>query len=107
MNVKNLKSVYGFFLCKKINQRLLWQFYILNREAWIGEPISIIPMEIKDYTKILGFMYKNDITAVAFERLLEDLAKSSLKTKDYMEWAQQHKKILSNFTKNAKVLKKL
>ncbi len=88
INKNNVKAIYGFFLCKKINRRLLWQLYVLNREAWLGEPIAIVPMEIKDYIRILQFIYKYNISALKFEELIEKLALSAKKCGSYEIWSE-------------------
>lgn len=102
LNSQNIQSIYGLFLCKKINNRLLWQFYILNRETWIGEPVPVVPLEIKEYIKIIEYMYKNNIPAIEFEQLLEGLAKSSLETDDYSEWLEKYSEMIKVFVKNKK-----
>jgi len=98
INTENIEAIYGFFLCRKINERLLWQFFVLCREAWRGEPISIVPMEIPDYVRILQFMYKHDISALSFEKLIEVLAHSAKNVDTYPEWSEQINTTIDKFT---------
>ena len=97
MTKENIQAIYGFFLCRKINQRLLWQFYILNRQAWLGEPVAVVPMEIGEYVEILKVMYQKGISALYFEQLIEQLAKSAEKSDDYVSWRETQKGIISEF----------
>ncbi len=97
INRHNIKAIYGLFLCKKINQRLLWQMFVLNKEAWLGEPIAIVPMEIKSYVRIIKFMYSRDISALKFEELISDLAKSSQKCDNYQNWRETQNKLIDLF----------
>jgi len=36
------KQVLGIFISSKMNVRIIWQFFILNRESWIGKPVPNI-----------------------------------------------------------------
>lgn len=97
MNPENVQSVYGFFLCRKINERLLWQMYILNKEAWLGEPVAVVPMEIKSYLEIIKFMYERDIPALRFEELIVKLAQSASDSEDFRKWQEVQTCIVSAF----------
>lgn len=97
MNPDNIKSIFGLFICTRINERLLWQFYVLNREAWRGEPIAIIPMEIKKYIQILEYMYGNDVPAIQFEELIEKLSGLAQSTTDYNDWINKQYEAIENF----------
>lgn len=97
MNKDNVKAIYGFFLCKKINKRLLWQFYVLNREAWLGEPVAVIPMEISEYISILDAMYKNNISALNFEKMIEEIAQTAKSSENYNTWKEKQSEIVSAF----------
>jgi len=97
MNLENVQSVYGFFLCRKINERLLWQMYILNKEAWLGEPVAVVPMEIKSYLEIIKIMYERDMPALRFEELIAKLAKSASDSGDFRKWQEAQDSIVSTF----------
>jgi hypothetical protein len=98
MNVDNLKAIYGLFIAQKLNHRLIWQFYVLARESWLGEPISIIPMKLSTYVRILEYMYQHDVPAIAFEELVVELAQSTLCTTNFEEWLQKQEELVSSFT---------
>jgi len=97
INPDNIKAIYGFFLCQKINPRMLWQLYILNRETWLGEPVAVVPMEISNYIEILKLMYEKDTPAIHFEELVENLALSAKKSDNYTSWRSMQEQILSEF----------
>lgn len=97
INPENIQSVYGFFLCRKINERLLWQMYILNKEAWIGEPVAVVPMEIKTYIRIIKFLYDRDIPALRFEELIAKLARSARNSEDFRKWQDIQTSIVNTF----------
>jgi len=97
MNPDNIQSVYGFFLCRKINERLLWQMYVLNKEAWLGEPVAVVPMEIKSYLKVIRFMYDKELPALHFEELVEDLAQAAQESEDFRKWQEMQNSIINDF----------
>lgn len=97
MNADNIQAVYGFFLCRKINERLLWQMYILNKGAWLGEPVAIVPMEIKSYLEIIKVIYEKDLPALEFEELIADIACSADNTNDFKEWREAQNNIINTF----------
>lgn len=103
MNPENIKEVYGFFLCRKVNERLLWQMYVLNKEAWLGEPIAVVPMEIKTYLEIIKVMYQKDLSALEFEELIVKLAKAASKSSDFKVWEKKQTDIISDFVSNKNV----
>lgn len=97
INPNNIQAIYGFFLCRKINERLLWQMYILNKEAWLGEPIAVVPMDIVTYIKIIKYMYKKNISALDFEELIAKLAQIAKTSKNYKHWQELQNNIINNF----------
>jgi hypothetical protein len=103
LNVDNLKAIYGLFIAQKLNHRLIWQFYVLARESWLGEPISIIPMKLSTYVRILEYMYQQDVPAIAFEELVVELAQSTLCTTNFEEWMQKQEELVSSFTTSEQV----
>jgi len=98
MNIDNLKAIYGLFIAQKLHVRVVWQFYILCREAWRGEPVPVVPMELSTYIRIIEYMYENNVPATAFEELVETIAQSSKNTNNYTEWMQKQEELVANFT---------
>lgn len=43
------RTVFGLFISSSINIRTKWQFFILNKESWIGKTVPVIPMTIVMY----------------------------------------------------------
>ena len=50
------KNVYGIFISKAMNVRTIWQFFILNKESWIGSKVPVIPFTINQYTEIIKYI---------------------------------------------------
>ncbi|MGN1148516.1 MAG: AlwI family type II restriction endonuclease [Lachnospiraceae bacterium] len=82
------KQVLGLFLSSRINVRTMWQFFILNRESWVGSPVPVIPLTIEQYIDIIRFIYGNNRDIDDFKALLESIANSSIKCDNYEMWEQ-------------------
>lgn len=80
------RSVFGLFISSSINIRTKWQFFILNRESWIGKPVPVIPMTINMYTDVIKFIYENEININAFIQLIKDMHMLSLSSNDFETW---------------------
>ena len=80
------RSVFGLFISSSINIRTKWQFFILNRESWIGKPVPVIPMTINMYMDIIKFIYENEITINSFIQLIKDMHMLSLSSNDFETW---------------------
>ena len=40
-------DVIRLFISSKINVRTMWQFFILNKQSWMGAPVPVIPLTIE------------------------------------------------------------
>ncbi|WP_318662910.1 AlwI family type II restriction endonuclease [Treponema sp.] len=85
------KKVFGLFISSSINVRTKWQFFILNRESWIGKPVPVIPMTIEMYNDILKFIYEHEIEICEFINLIIEIHKLSLSSKDFDCWYDNSK----------------
>jgi hypothetical protein len=97
MNPKNLKAIYGLFISQKLNSRLIWQFFVLSREAWLGEPICIVPMTLETYAEILAGMYERNVPALKFEQLIEAIAVAAKSSDNPVEWMDKQKQLVEGF----------
>ncbi|WP_027729131.1 AlwI family type II restriction endonuclease [Treponema sp. C6A8] len=88
------KNVFGLFISSSINIRTKWQFFILNKESWIGKPVPVIPMTINMYSEIISFIYDNEIEIPDFINLLIDIHQLSLKSKDFETWFNESEKFI-------------
>ncbi len=80
INENDDKEVFGLFISSVINIRTKWQFFILNKESWIGKPVPVIPLTIKMYIDVLKFIYEKEIKIDGFIKLLvkiHELSKNS------------------------------
>lgn len=82
------KQVLGLFISSQINLRTLWQFFILNRESWIGCPVPVVPLTIAQYVSIITFLYENQLNVDYFKELIEYLSKMCKEYKTYEEWGK-------------------
>ena len=80
------KNVFGLFISSSINIRTKWQFFILNKESWIGKPVPVIPMTITMYTDVINHIYQNEINIDNFIELIKQIHKLSLQSKDFETW---------------------
>lgn len=89
------KEVFGLFISSSINVRTKWQFFILNRESWIGKPVPVIPMTIEMYNDVLRFVYENEIDINDFINLIIEIHKLSLISNDFDYWYDNSKETIN------------
>lgn len=80
------KRVFGIFISSSMNVRTLWQFYILNRESWIGKPVPVIPITIKQYIEIIRHIYVNNLTIDHFQMLIEKIHNDTFNHSTFRDW---------------------
>lgn len=91
------KDVYGIFISKSMNVRTIWQFFILNRESWVGKNVPVIPITIKQYMDIIAFIYEYELDIYNFTDLVINISKNALKSSNYIEWESNIDKIIRNW----------
>lgn len=82
------KQVIGIFISSAMNIRTIWQFFILNRESWMGKPVPVVPITIKQYIGIIDFLYKNDLHIRDFKELVESIHKDTFNYSTFKEWEE-------------------
>lgn len=80
------KEVYGLFISSQINIRTLWQFFILNRESWIGKPVPVVPLTIRQYVDIISFIYANNLYIDDFKQLIENIHNKTFEYSNFKQW---------------------
>lgn len=80
------KEVYGLFISNSINKRTDWQFFLLNKESWMGNPVPVIPLTIEQYSDIISFIYAKNIHIKYFVELIRDIHKNTLSLDSYKQW---------------------
>lgn len=80
------RQVLGLFLSSRIHVRTMWQFFVLNRESWLGIPVPVIPLTIEQYCGIISTLYQRNLEMDALKSLLEALSSLTDGCKDYQEW---------------------
>ncbi len=94
------KKVRGVFISSSINIRTKWQFFILNKESWVSQPVPVIPMTINQYKSIINSFYKYDLDVEVLGKLLDDIHEIALNSKTYDEWFTNSNICLENFNKS-------
>ena len=82
----NEREVYGIFISKKMNIRTIWQFFILNRESWVGRNVPVVPITINQFVEIIFCMYSNNLDIYDFTNLISSISDNAFDTKNYIEW---------------------
>ena len=80
-----------------INIRTKWQFFILNKESWIGKPVPVIPMTIDMYSDVMKFIYENKINISDFVMLIKVIHTLSLNTHDFETWYNQSSECITSW----------
>mgnify|MGYP000083116051 CR=1 FL=1 len=80
------KRVLGLFLSSSINVRTLWQFFLLSRESWMGQPVPVVPMTISQYMEVIGHIYKKNWKIDQLYQLLEVISRGSLQCRNFEVW---------------------
>lgn len=92
-------KVTGLFISSRINVRTMWQFFILNKESWMGNPVPVIPLTIGQYMKILEYTYQNNLEIDQFNNLLQYIHKGAINCKNYEIWDKNIEKYIEEWKK--------
>ena len=92
------KKVIGLFISSKMNVRTIWQYFILNKESWLGSPIPVIPITIEQYSDIIKYSYENELEIKDLFHLLEMINKKAIDCSLYSDWESN----ISNYINNWK-----
>ncbi len=91
------RDVIGLFISSKINIRTMWQFFILNKESWMGKPVPVIPLTIKQYMSILEFTYEKELDIDKFKNLLTFIHEEALKSENYEIWEKNIEQYIASW----------
>ncbi len=97
INENKNKKVLGLFISNRIDNRTSWQFFLLNKESWLGNPVPVIPLTIKQYKDIITFIYKKQIEINEFVDLINTIHANTLKLDNYQEWNDCIKQTIKNW----------
>ena len=86
INNNSDKKVIGLFISSSLNIRTKWQFFILNRESWIGKPVPVVPLTIKQYREIIEVFYNHDLSINEFIGLVEKIKDCALHSDTFNDW---------------------
>lgn len=80
------KIVLGLFISTSINIRTKWQFFILNRESWVGKSVPVIPLTIKQYKEVLECFYRYNRDINEFTRIIDSIRTIALESNNFEDW---------------------
>ena len=91
------KKVFGLFLSSRIHLRTMWQFFILNKESWLGKAIPVIPLSIQQYMMIIKHCYQQEISINELLTFFLQLSELTCKLPSYQEWEKEIEISIKNF----------
>lgn len=79
------------FISSQINIRTSWQFFILNRESWIGKAVPVVPLTIKQYIDVITYIYDNGLNIDHLKKLIENIHNKTFEYVAFKEWDEYNK----------------
>ena len=83
------RPVIGLFLAPTLNERTVWQFFILNQQSWRGEPVPVVPLEVAVWRDLLAHAYEGDLPARSIEELVFHMHRSVLASRNFRDWQRK------------------
>jgi len=80
------RPVIGIFLAPTLNERTVWQFFVLNQQSWRGEPVPVVPLEVAVWRDLLAHAYDGDLLARSIEELVFHLHRSAMWSRNFGDW---------------------
>ena len=97
INENEDKTVLGLFISTSINIRTKWQFFILNRESWVGKSVPVVPFTIKLYKEVLECFYNYNRNIDEFTDIINSIHAIALESRDFDEWFKKTESFVSNW----------
>jgi hypothetical protein len=91
------QKILGLFISKAINIRTNWQFFLLNRESWMGKPVPVVPMKLNSFVSILEYLYKKNLGIFEFNNLLTELSNITKQLSDFHDWDAASEQIIEQW----------
>lgn len=91
------KQVCGLFLSTRIHLRTMWQFFILNRQSWLGKSVPVVPLTISQFVLLITHCYQKEISIETFLSFLLSLADKTHNCANYKTWEQQIEESIQYF----------
>lgn len=92
-------KVRGLFLSSSLNIRTKWQFFVLNKESWVEDPVPVIPLTIEQYKEILSIIYKYNLQINELANLLENIYSLSVESANFNDWFKATSSLISDWKK--------
>lgn len=91
------KTVLGLFISTSINIRTKWQFFILNRESWVGKSVPVIPLTIKQYKGVLECFYQYNRDINEFTQIIDSIRCIALKSNNFEDWFERTESFINEW----------
>lgn len=82
------KKTLGLFISSSINERTLWQFFVLSKTSWLGQPIPVIPLTITQFTQVIEHLFETGKDIDHFISLIEAWGNKALTLANFEDWKQ-------------------
>lgn len=92
-------DVIRLFISSKINVRTMWQFFILNKQSWMGAPVPVNPLTIEQYMKVLKYTYNNNLSIDELNNLLNYIHEEAIECESYEQWDKNMEIYIENWKK--------
>lgn len=93
---KDKKDIYGIFISGSINNRTMWQFFILNRESWVGNRVPVIPLTLRQHIDIITYLYEKRKDIHYYTNIIIEISQNALKCDNYTQWKDNISQIIKN-----------
>ena len=97
-------DVIRLFIASKINVRTMWQFFILNKQSWMGAPVPVIPLTIEQYMKVLKYTYNNNLSIDELSNLLNYIHEEAIECESYEQWDKNMEIYIENWKKKMNLI---
>ncbi|MBM3498791.1 MAG: AlwI family type II restriction endonuclease, partial [Armatimonadetes bacterium] len=86
---EDARPVIGLFIAPTLHERTRWQFFVLNRQSWRGEPVPVIPFEVGVWRDLLAHAYEARLSSAELEELIFCLHRAAFAARDVSEWCAE------------------
>jgi hypothetical protein len=83
---EDARPVIGLFIAPTLNERTLWQFFVLNQQSWRGAPVPVVPFDVATWRGLMAHAYEAGVAAADLEDLIFSLHRAVLTSRDFAEW---------------------
>lgn len=86
---EDVRPVVGLFIAPTLNERTVWQFFVLNQQSWRGAPVPVVPLEVAQWRDLVAHAYAANLPSADVEDLIFRLHRAALISRDFKEWQRE------------------